>query len=201
MNKLYYIYDPMCSWCWGFKKTFEALKNKLDPSIEVVNVVGGLAPDNDAPMDDATKTMLQNIWRRVEESTGASFNHTFWTMTQPRRSTYPACRAVLAAKTMGKEEAMITALQEAYYLRALNPSDVETHLFLAKELGMDTEAFKETLFSSMTEEALQADFTLARSLHVQGFPSLVLEIGYQRFPIRVDYTDEGMMLERILLLS
>ncbi|MDF4306582.1 DsbA family protein, partial [Vibrio parahaemolyticus] len=24
--KLYYVHDPMCSWCWGYKPTIEKLK-------------------------------------------------------------------------------------------------------------------------------------------------------------------------------
>ena len=95
----------------------------------------------------------------------------------------------------------MTALQEAYYLRALNPSDIATHKMLAGELGIDESMYHKVLLSPKIEEALQEDLALARALHVQGFPSLVLEINYQRFPIRVDYNDVRMMRERIELLS
>ena len=23
---LYYVYDPMCSWCWGYKPTWDKVK-------------------------------------------------------------------------------------------------------------------------------------------------------------------------------
>ncbi|MEF1187337.1 DsbA family protein, partial [Vibrio sinaloensis] len=25
--KLYYVYDPMCSWCWGYKPTWRAVED------------------------------------------------------------------------------------------------------------------------------------------------------------------------------
>ncbi|MBE8572891.1 DsbA family protein, partial [Vibrio sp. OPT46] len=27
--KLYYVHDPMCSWCWGYKPTLDKLKQQL----------------------------------------------------------------------------------------------------------------------------------------------------------------------------
>ena len=201
MNKLYYVYDPMCSWCWGFKNSFEALKQSIPPFVEIVYVLGGLAPDSDVPMAIEMQKMLQEVWKKVAITTGATFNHEFWTQCHPRRSTYPACRAVLAAKMLGKEEAMMHALQEAYYLRALNPSDTSTHLLLAQELGLAVERFHDVLISSQVEESLQADIARARALHVKGFPALVLETAAGIFPISVDYLDEKTMLKHICLLS
>ena len=43
MNHLYYIYDPMCSWCYAFSDTFEKLKEKLDSNIKIEYIPGGLA--------------------------------------------------------------------------------------------------------------------------------------------------------------
>jgi protein-disulfide isomerase-like protein with CxxC motif len=54
---------------------------------------------------------------------GTEFNFDFWTKCQPRRDTYKACRAVIAASQQNAEEAMIEAIQKAYYLRAMNPSE------------------------------------------------------------------------------
>ena len=60
--------------------------------------VGGLAPDSDEPMPLDMQQFLQQTWHRIEQQLGTKFNHDFWHTAQPRRSTYPACRAVLVAK-------------------------------------------------------------------------------------------------------
>ena len=59
--------------------------------------MGGLAPDSDEPMPAEMRTYVQQAWRAVTARTGVAFEHRFWEECAPRRSTYPACRAVIAA--------------------------------------------------------------------------------------------------------
>ena len=97
MNKLYYVHDPMCSWCWGYRPTAELLFADLPKDIVRENVLGGLAPDSDEPMSDELLQRIPKHWRTIREMLGTEFNFDFWTECAPRRSTYPACRAVIAA--------------------------------------------------------------------------------------------------------
>ena len=65
---LIYVHDPMCSWCFGFESTRAKLFAALDARIQVRRMVGGLAPDSDAPMPEAMRMGLQQTWRRIEEA-------------------------------------------------------------------------------------------------------------------------------------
>ncbi len=120
---------------------------------------------------------------------GTRFNYGFWTDCEPRRSTYPACRAVLAAALQDHEEAMIFAIQQAYYLNARNPSDVATLQELAAALGLDAERFFEDLQSAAIETELQRQVGFARQSPISGFPSLVLKRDGVMAPVAVDYQD------------
>ena len=72
-------------------------------SIEVVYLLGGLAPDSDLPMPEQMKLTIAGYWQTIQDRVlGTQFNYDFWTKCQPRRSTYPSCRAVLAAKAGAK---------------------------------------------------------------------------------------------------
>ena len=197
---LYYLHDPMCSWCYAFVPVWGRLREALPEGVEVRRVLGGLAPDNDAPMDEEMRAYLEANWRRIEERVpGIRFNFDYWRRRAPRRSTYPACRAVIAARAQGAEydEAMTHAIQRAYYQGARNPSDRETLLALAGELGLDAERFRADLGSADTEAQLQRELALTRALGVEGFPSLVLEIDGGRWPVAVDYNDARTMLDTI----
>lgn len=173
---LIYILDPMCSWCWGFASTFNSLREKLPAAIEVQYVMGGLAKDSDEPMPEETQNYVQGQWRLVSEKTGAEFNWDFWKKCQPRRSTYPACRAVIAAGLQGRENIpkMIATIQSAYYLEARNPSDLSTLLDLATGLDLNHQTFSDDIQSPEVEALLQQDFQTRRQLHVTSFPTLVL---------------------------
>jgi len=177
----------MCSWCWGFRRSWDALKAALPASLPVVNVVGGLAPDSQEPMPQSQREAIAGYWSQIEKEVGAPFNFDFWTQCEPRRSTYPACRAVITAKFQDREDAMIDAIQRAYYLRAMNPSDNSTLVQLAGELGMETQQFAIDLSSEKTEQELQKQFALRRKLNVYSFPSLVLQTGSGAHTVGHDY--------------
>ena len=194
---LYYVHDPMCSWCYAFKSTLEKLKKNLDSNIKIVHVVGGLAKDSDEIMPKDMQEKIENIWYEIEKVTGTKFNHDFWKICQPRRSTYIACKATMLARYENKEEEMISAIQEAYYQKAMNPSDATTLISLAKQIGMDEKKFEEDLKSQKIEDDLQNELNFRRSLHVKTFPSLILEYKKELYPINIKYNDYEAMLNKI----
>ena len=177
--QLFYVADPMCSWCWGFREALEGVEPKLRAGVAVRLVMGGLAPDDEAPMDEATRLYVQDAWGAVAAKTGARFNHDFWSDCKPRRSTWPACRAVLVAEeeAPGRGREMFAAIQRAYYLEARNPSDFGTLAELAGELGLQTDGFVERLNAPETKQRLEQEFKLRDRLGTRGYPSLALESG------------------------
>lgn len=200
-HTLYYAHDPMCSWCWGFKPHWHNLQQALPATINTRYVLGGLAPDSNEPMPEAMQQMLQQVWHRIAQTIpGTQFNHDFWTLNKPRRSTYPACRAVLAATAQNDafEELMITAIQQAYYLHAKNPSDDDVLISLADSIGCDVNAFKQLLHSPENMNALQDNILFAHGLGAQGFPSLFFEaVGKTPVQIALSYSDTQSVLEQI----
>ena len=194
---LYYVGDPMCSWCWGFHPVMEEVIGRLPRDVTLRYVMGGLAKDSDEPMPHDMRAYVQSQWRAVAERTGAEFNWDFWTNCQPRRSTYPACRAVLAAAAQDPEAgpAMYHRIQRAYYLEARNPSDVDTLTDLARSLSLDTERFIRDLVSPDIERRLQDDFTLRRALSVNQFPSLIFDYHGDQIWLASGYEEPEMVLE------
>ena len=197
---LIYVHDPMCSWCWGFTDVYEQLLEQLPAEIESRRLLGGLAPDSDVPMPESMQAMLQQTWRRIETMIpGKQFNFEFWNQCQPRRSTYPACRAVIAAREQGEQyDPIITrAIQLAYYQQARNPSDNETLVELASEIGLDADRFGSRLLDAKTHQQLLDEINSARSIGIEGFPSLTLERGGRHYPVLINYTSVDQILNQI----
>jgi putative protein-disulfide isomerase len=143
---------------------------------------------------------LQQTWRRIETTVpGVRFNFDFWTATTPIRSTYPACRALLAARQQGPdcETRLLRAIQSAYYQQARNPSLLDTLEQCAAETGLDTVAFGRALRSPAIEQALQHDIQTSRGMGVTAYPSLRLLHEGQQSAITVDYSTHQTMLEQI----
>ncbi len=200
---LVYVHDPMCSWCYAFGPVLEKLLAALPANVGVERLLGGLAPDTDQPMPQAQQEQIEATWRRIEEQVpGTTFNFAFWREQSPRRSTYPSCRAVIAARLQGTENdvAMTRAIQRAYYREARNPSDTDTLVALASELGLDGGRFARDLVSAAVEQQLQAEIAHSRALHADSFPSLVLVTGSSSWPVAIDYNVPAPMLDAIEFL-
>jgi putative protein-disulfide isomerase len=176
MNELVYVLDPMCSWCWAFRPSWDALLGVIPDETRVRYVMGGLAPDSNDPMPIPMREYLKSAWATIEQRTGARFNFEFWDKNEARRSTYPACRAVIAA---GRQQSaavpgMIAGIQKAYYLDARNPADTQTLYDVAQAIGLDRERFVTDLGSSAVQADLDQDLETTRRLGVQGFPSVLV---------------------------
>ncbi len=197
VSRLYYVHDPMCSWCWGFRPVWQKLLAQLPPHLSVLYILGGLAPDTEAPMPAYMQHKIHATWEHIHATLGTPFNFDFWRLCQPRRDTYKACRAVIAAKKQQQEQPMILAIQQAYYMHAMNPSDTETLIRLAEALPMYHARFVYDLTASDTEQLLQQDIGFAQTLPIRGFPSLVLENKTGHFLIAIDYQSPNSMLAAI----
>lgn len=197
---LYYAHDPMCSWCWGFAPVLRALEAGLPEGVGLQRLLGGLAPDTAATMPDDMQARIRSTWRRIEETIpGTEFNFEYWTCCVPRRSTWAACRAVIAARCQDEanDRRMTTAIQRAYYTRARNPADNGVLLELAQQLGLDLARFAADLDSAATQARLQAEMAQCEALRIYSFPALVLVAGAAQWHIPVDYRDSVPMLELI----
>ena len=195
---LYYIHDPMCSWCWGYRPAWQRLRKELAGRVDVANVLGGLAPDTDQPMPVAMQENLKGIWRQIQKQLGTEFNFDFWSACQPKRATHKACRAVIAADGQDRQEEMVFVIQQAYYLRAMNPSETSALCQLAEELMLDVKQFASDLDSKDTHRKLTQQIGFSQKLHVDGFPSLRLAGPNGVRPIAVDYKNHRTTLAQIL---
>ena len=197
---LYYVHDPMCSWCWAFAPVLKEFLARLPETIEVRRLLGGLAPDTDEPMPEDLREMVQGSWRRIQQHVpDTELNFAFWTECKPRRSTYASCRAVIAARRQGTgyESLMNTAIQRAYYTQARNPSDEDTLVALAGEVGLDVPAFVEALHSLSVHEELTREIEQAREMDIDSFPALAYVDARGVRPIAVDYRDPEPMLRMV----
>ncbi|QLE84842.1 DsbA family protein [Shewanella sp. Scap07] len=201
--RLIYVMDPMCSWCYGFQPQLEKfLDNHRHATVDWI--MGGLAPDTTQPMDDDLKQAISSYWYQIEKRAQVSFNHDFWRLNTPYRSTYPACRAVIAANSLIEQGAvkMAKAIQSAYYLEAKNPSLEATLVDCASSIGIAANQFIEVFKSASTEQQFKQHLTLAHQLQVTGFPALFyIDETNQAYPLAAGYCQAEDLQQRFARIS
>ena len=196
---LIYVYDPMCSWCYGFRPTWKALKSQLPEGLPVVSLLGGLADDSDVSMPEDMVKYLRRTWSQIESTCGVPFNHAYWDQKPlPPRTTFISCRAVIAAERLaGRGEAFAERIQDAYYTEAQNVWDFNTLCDLAEAFGFQQSSFADALMSDDVRAVHDEQRQLAERLQVEGYPSVLLIHQGQAYPIPVRHQGADVMLSDI----
>lgn len=190
----------MCSWCWAFRPFWNEIVAGLPDNVQCQRILGGLAPDTDQVMPIEMQAKLQGVWQKIQQTVpDTQFNFEFWEKCTPRRSTYAACRAVIAARRQNSqyEETMILAIQQAYYLEARNPADEGELIELANEIGLDRVIFSADIDSPAVHQELLSEIEFTSRLEVKGFPTLLLEREGGFTTIIYDYADHKAALDGI----
>ncbi len=197
MKKLYYIHDPMCSWCYAFSKIIQRLEDIIKNDIEVIYVSAGLASHSDNEMPKHMQNYIINTWHTINSQLGIDFNFDFWSKNKAKRSTYLSCQACIVARKYDKEKQMIKAIQKAYYLNAKNPSNIDILCECASKVGIDKTKFQKELISKEIISIFKNDLLLKEKLNINSFPSLILFTNNNYYQISIDYKDENIILDQI----
>lgn len=207
MPNLIYLADPMCSWCYGFGPELLALLDGL-PGLHVEIVVGGLRAYNTEVMDDAMKAELMQHWKKVHDISGLTFRDT--ALEQPGfiYNTEPACRAVVAARTLAPAAALpvFHAIQHAFYSegRDVTRADVLAEVCCAALEADGTPTTHEAFLAVWSSEkivlATHGDFVQTKNWKIDGFPALVLERNGQLDMVTSGYTRVAALVEQMQTL-
>lgn len=173
---LVYVGDPMCSWCWGFAPEIADLSG--DWPVEVV--VGGLRPGPMAQaLDDRLASFLSHEWAQIGERTGQPFDTAFLDRTDGWvYDTEPAAIAVTGVRELdpGQAFAYFHHVQEAFYAEGRDVTDFDVLADIARELGIDSDEFRDVVAGDEARKRAWFDFSRARNWGISGFPTLVGEL-------------------------
>jgi len=176
--------DPHNIWCWGFEPTIRRLEVRYPDTVQIETRQGGLFEDF-SPVREQWARMSGGRWK---DSVGAFFEAVSSQHRMPMaadamvdssddfNSTWPACIAAKAADLQGADPGWryLRRLREAWCLegRGIHRKDVEADV--AKETGLDVDAFVRALDDGSANEAFQRDRDECQALGISGFPTFVI---------------------------
>jgi putative protein-disulfide isomerase len=176
---LIYFADPMCSWCWGFAPTIEAIRTQFGETLGIRLIMGGLRPGTKIPMDDAAKERMRGYWPRVAEASGQPLNPAFFERVGFVYDTDPAARAVVMMREDRPDAALACFLdiQRDFYQFNRDVTQIGTLADIAARHGYPADAFILRMESAEVREATQLDYAISRQTGVTGFPTLIAGTG------------------------
>ena len=121
----------------------------------------------------SNKKYLAQNWYAVQTKTNQPFNFSLLNRTIFDYDTYPACKAVVSVRELWGEDASfeyLEKIQEAFYKQNIDITLVEN---LVKYIEKDKEEFLMFYRSKRAEILMKHDFSKARSMGANSFPSVV----------------------------
>lgn len=173
--------DPHNVWCWGFEPMRRRLEVVYAGTVDVEVRMGGLFEDF-SPVREQWARMSGGRWTAsVQAFFDAVAAQTRMPMAADRmvesvddfRSTWPACVAAKAAGLQGPEAGSryLRALREAWCLDGRGIHRVDVQAEIAREIGLDADAFARALEDGSAEEAFREDRKECEAHEVTGFPT------------------------------
>ncbi|SFB28418.1 DsbA family protein [Azotobacter beijerinckii] len=176
-ERLLYVMDPMCSWCWGFSPVVEELaRQAAQAGVRLDWVVGGLRQER-APLGEPARERIFAHWRAVSGETGQPFNFAGGLPEGLVYDTAPACRALVVARHLAPRRVgrLARLIQQAFYLEGRDVTHARVLLELAEAAGFSRCCFAEAFDSAEQRSATRADFAWVERLGIAGFPTLLAE--------------------------
>ena len=202
---LWYFADPMCSWCWGFSPVIAEVKKNFANRIKIALVMGGLQPGETNVLPEESREEIFHHWQQVEKASGQNFLYENALAEGFIYNTEPACRAVITVGLIepGKKFTYLNMIQSAFYANNQNITQIACLQQLAAECGIDAEAFSRLFNDDKQRETTEKNFQFTKKAGVQGFPTLILNIGEQLHDITRGYQNYekiAAMLEKHLTI-
>jgi putative protein-disulfide isomerase len=182
---LWYVADPMCSWCWGFSPVIEAVRDAYHDRLKIALVLGGLRPGVTTPMTAQARDDILHHWHQVHQRTGQPFRFDHALPDGFIYDTEPASRAVVTAGGLDPAHIfdLFKSIQSAFYAEGRDVTQADVLAELAAGLGMDATSFLQAFDSEAARAKTQAHFLQARKMGVRGFPALILQRDSQIDPV------------------
>ncbi len=180
--------DVICPWCFIGKKRLEkALELRPLPDLQIHWRAFQLNPGMPAEGMDrqaylAAKFGGPESAQRIYDTVGAAGRRSgvafaFDKITRTP-NTVAAHRLVRFAERFGRQDAMVEALFQAYFLQGRNLSDLDALAEIAAVAGLDGAAVRGYLDSDEDTETVLAEDAYARKLGIGGVPCFIVDGRY-----------------------
>lgn len=195
-DRLHYLYDPLCGWCYGAAPLLAVAARRLPI---VLHGGGMMSDDNRQTMSPALRGHILPHDRRIEALTGQPFGRDYIDGLLCDDSAVfdssPPTTAILAAEALaGQGLALLSRLQRAHYVEGRQLARRDVLGQMARDIGLDGAGF-DAAFTRADGDATRSHIAASRALLARvggrGFPTLALERGG-----RLEVIDIGPWLGR-----
>ncbi len=200
--KLFYFYDPLCGWCYGFSPVIKALEEKYKKLISFEAISGGMVLGERVKPLSEMHSYLREAMPRLEDMTGVKFGEKYMEIFEEGTimlNSETPCIAMTVFKSMSTQSSIqfASALQKALYFDGVDLNQLVNYKTIVESFNLPWEVFSEKMQSEDYKRKTYKEFEISQQAGVSGFPSVVLQIEEQGYLIARGYRPENEMVQVI----
>lgn len=189
--KIIYVYDALCSWCYGFDnimtKLYEENKDKFD--FEIIS--GGMftGPAISPIQDISAGKDFRSMYKRITDMSGANFTEKYLTglfeeqnyLVNSELPAYAFSVFKSYPVSKGREFEFVNLIQSLIFTEGMNPNNDEIYIKIAKHFNIDEKEFLAKMAQDDFKYEARQDFDTAKILQVSSFPQVLIEVAENSF--------------------
>lgn len=184
--KFIYIYDALCTWCYGFSPVIKAVQNKYDQVFEFEILSGGLITGTRTGPISVVYPKFREEYKIVEETSGIDFGEAFLHELEKGSMIFDSERPAVALsvfKSLMPEKIFefIYDLQQSIFYEGKEPSGDELYRYHAVNFGIDPDMFIHKMHLEQFKQDAYYEFALARQLRVNNYPAAFIQSADNHF--------------------
>lgn len=179
-TKIYYVMDTMCGWCYGFSDVISQIYDKYKQDLDFTVVPAGMwIGENVQIMNPRLGNFIKTHNVTISELTGKQFGEDFEKNILQhdnfKLDSLPGATAVTIIQSQNREKtfAYLKQIYNSFYVQGKDTNDWQLYADLAAAFGIEKETFKKEYFSDAQLQNVQHGFSLANTLGVSTYPSVV----------------------------
>lgn len=192
--QLFYIFDPLCGWCYAFSHELEAFMKRPHNNQKIHTLAGGLVLGDRVGTFDVSYPQIHQSVPHLEQHTGHLFGDDFKHLVLKNTERYtldsePPSRAFIVFRDLDYDRHVeaASAIQRAFYWSGKDLQREETYLEICREMGLDEDKFLERFHSDLYKGNIVQEFALTRKMGITAYPALIAQKGEQAFVIARGY--------------
>jgi putative protein-disulfide isomerase len=191
---VYYVFDVLCSWCFGFSPNIKKLHEDYKDQIDFRVMSGGMVlGDQERPIGELSDDILA-AYKRIEEVSPQKFGQKFYEMQETGTallSSLPGALALAAFRTYQPDNTVQFAsrMQEAIFQEGMEPASAKTFGHCAEDFGMNAEDFMKLMVDKDRLELVKEEFAIVRKWGISGFPAVIYQEKDKAYLIAKGYQD------------
>lgn len=190
---VYYIFDVLCGWCYGFSPVIAQLEKEYRNDFDFRVISGGMIlGEREGPIGEVA-AYIKDAYKEVEATTGVTFGEAFLkNILAPGTAQFSSLPGALALATFRLYQpdnalAFARRMQEAIYKEGLPPVAAQTFGHCAEDFGMNATDFMRLMVDKDKLELVQNEFKVVKHWDIQGFPSVVYQKGDKGYLVNRGY--------------